>query len=99
MKPKRTRETAARSNPAPPPPPARHRVLLVDDHPFMRAGLGQLIDRQPDLMVCGEASNPAEAMQALQAFALHCGQSAGARAALALDLPEASRALAEVVPG
>ncbi len=31
----------------------------------MRAGLAQLIDRQPDLVVCGEAGNPAEAMQAL----------------------------------
>ena len=45
--------------------PARRRVLLVDDHPFMRAGLRQLIDRQPDLIVCGEASNPAEAFQQL----------------------------------
>jgi DNA-binding NarL/FixJ family response regulator len=40
-------------------------VLLVDDHPFMRAGLRQLIDRQSDLVVCGEAGNPAEAFQQL----------------------------------
>ena len=33
--------------------PARRRLLIVDDHPFMRAGLAQLIERQPDLMVCG----------------------------------------------
>ncbi len=39
----------------------RKKILLVDDHPFMRAGLAQLIDHQPDLMVCGEAGNPAEA--------------------------------------
>ena len=45
--------------------PARRRILLVDDHPFMRAGLAQLIDRQADLMVCGEAGNPSEAFQAL----------------------------------
>ncbi len=46
-------------------PSARRRILLVDDHPFMRAGLGQLIDCQPDLVVGGEAGNPAEALQAL----------------------------------
>jgi len=51
----------------PPPPPAapRRRVLLVDDHPFMRAGLAQLIERQADLEVGGEAGNPAEAFQQL----------------------------------
>ncbi len=31
----------------------------------MRAGLGALIDRQPDMQVCGEAGQPAEAMQAI----------------------------------
>jgi DNA-binding NarL/FixJ family response regulator len=40
-------------------------VLLVDDHPFMRAGLAQLIDRQADLAVCGEAGSPAEAFQVI----------------------------------
>lgn len=44
---------------------SRRRVLLVDDHPFMRAGLGQLIDRQPDMRVGGEAGSPAEALQLL----------------------------------
>jgi len=40
---------------------AKRKILLVDDHPFMRAGLAQLIERPPDLAVCGEAGNPAEA--------------------------------------
>ena len=40
---------------------ARKTILLVDDHPMMRAGLEQLINRQPDLKVCGEAGTPAEA--------------------------------------
>jgi len=43
----------------------RKRILLVDDHPFMRAGLAGLLDRQPDMMVCGEAGNPQEAFREL----------------------------------
>ncbi len=57
--------TKSAAPPPPPPAPARRRVLLVDDHPFMRAGLGQLIERQPDLEVGGEAGNPVEAFQQL----------------------------------
>lgn len=49
--------------PASPAPDTRRRVLVVDDHPFMRAGLAQLIDKQPDLRVCGEAGDPAAALQ------------------------------------
>jgi len=47
------------------PADSRQRILVVDDHPFMRAGLAALIDRQPDMMVGGEAGNPAEALQAM----------------------------------
>ena len=43
----------------------RHSLLIVDDHPFMRAGLAQLIERQPDLCVGGEAGDPAEAFRML----------------------------------
>jgi DNA-binding NarL/FixJ family response regulator len=43
----------------------KRKILLVDDHPFMRAGLAQLIERQADLAVCGEAGNPAEALREL----------------------------------
>lgn len=51
--------------PAQTPGTAQRRVLLIDDHPFMRAGLAQLINAQPDLVVCGEAGNPVEAFQSL----------------------------------
>ena len=45
---------------------ARKNVLIVDDHPFMRAGLAQLINRQHDLVVCGEAGDPGAAMAELK---------------------------------
>jgi DNA-binding NarL/FixJ family response regulator len=51
----------------PPSPAAKRRVLLVDDHPFMRAGLAQLIERQADLCVCGEAGDPPAAMRQIVA--------------------------------
>jgi len=44
---------------------AKQRILLVDDHPMTREGLAANINRQPDLEVCGEASNPAEAIAIL----------------------------------
>ena len=47
--------------------PAKTRVLIVDDHPMMRDGLAALITAQPDLIVCGEAANAAEAMQSVEA--------------------------------
>jgi DNA-binding NarL/FixJ family response regulator len=58
-------KTPPKKNAPTAPDAPRRSVLLVDDHPFMRAGLAQLIERQPDLQVSGEAGNPAEAFQAL----------------------------------
>ncbi len=40
----------------------RIRVLIVDDHAVVRAGLRMLIESQPGLMVVGEAKNRAEAL-------------------------------------
>ena len=42
--------------------PETHRLLIVDDHPLFREGLRQIIERDPDLNVCGEAANSAEAL-------------------------------------
>lgn len=36
------------------------RVLIVDDHPFLRDGIATLIERQPDMAVAGEAGDGAE---------------------------------------
>jgi DNA-binding NarL/FixJ family response regulator len=41
---------------------SKRRILLVDDHPLLRKGIGQLINEQPDLMVCGEAEDRAAAV-------------------------------------
>jgi DNA-binding NarL/FixJ family response regulator len=42
-----------------------HRILIVDDHPMMREGLGTLISRERDLIVCGEAETAGEALDAV----------------------------------
>jgi DNA-binding NarL/FixJ family response regulator len=39
------------------------KVFLVDDHPIVRQGLGLLINREPDLVVCGEAEDAPSALQ------------------------------------
>jgi len=39
------------------------RILIVDDHPLVRAGFAQLIGDCPDLEVCCEAADMAEALQ------------------------------------
>jgi DNA-binding NarL/FixJ family response regulator len=41
------------------------RIVLVDDHPIVRDGLVQMISRQPDLTVCGEAASAEEAMNVI----------------------------------
>src|SRR3954454_13590111 len=41
----------------------RAKVFLVDDHAIVRQGLGELINGQSDLIVCGEADGPAQAMK------------------------------------
>ena len=45
--------------------PAKKRILVVDDHPIVRQGLALLINREPDLVVCGEAEEAMGAMHVL----------------------------------
>jgi DNA-binding NarL/FixJ family response regulator len=45
---------------------AKQRVFLIDDHPIVRQGLALFIDREPDLMVCGEAEGANSALQAIR---------------------------------
>ena len=48
---------------------SQKRILIVDDHPMMREGLRGVINRESDLMVCGEVENAQQAMNAVQKLA------------------------------
>ncbi len=50
----------------PDPLPAKRRIFLVDDHPLVCEGLTIMINRQSDLVVCGEAGSAPEALQAIE---------------------------------
>lgn len=45
----------------------QYRVLVVDDHPIVQRGFAQLINQEPDITVCAEAEDIAEAVTALEA--------------------------------
>jgi DNA-binding NarL/FixJ family response regulator len=44
----------------------RAKVFLVDDHPLVREWLSQLIQREDDLAVCGEAEDTQEALNKIE---------------------------------
>src|SRR3989442_6877222 len=44
------------------PRPQSIRVLIVDDHGIVRAGLRMLLESQPGITVVGEAANAADAL-------------------------------------
>ena len=46
----------------------RKRILLVDDHAVVRFGISQLINRQSDLIVCGEEEEAGNALDAIAAL-------------------------------
>ena len=45
----------------------KSRVFLVDDHPLVREWLTNLVHQQGDLIVCGEADDPLEALNGIAA--------------------------------
>jgi len=55
----------SRSGPEPGGDPAK--ILIVDDHPPVREALALWISRRPDLEVCGEADDVAEALRLAKA--------------------------------
>jgi DNA-binding NarL/FixJ family response regulator len=42
------------------------RIVLVDDHPMVRERLAEVINREPDLSVCGEAEDRAGALEIVE---------------------------------
>jgi DNA-binding NarL/FixJ family response regulator len=44
---------------------SKRKVFIVDDHPIVREGLAQMINREPDLTVCGDAQEMHAALQAI----------------------------------
>lgn len=48
------------------PAKPKARILVVDDHPLVRRGAMQLINRQPDMATCGEAATVEEATAAIE---------------------------------
>ena len=50
----------------PPAESGKIRVFVVDDHPIVRQGLSQLIDRDPGMRVCGEAEDARAALEAIE---------------------------------
>lgn len=48
-------------------PVHKHRVFVVDDHPIVRQGLALLINREADLIVCGEAEEAQTALDMIAA--------------------------------
>jgi DNA-binding NarL/FixJ family response regulator len=64
MKPMQT--TTAKTAPANNGKKDATRVVIVDDHPLLRKGVGQLIDQEKDLVVVGEAEDANKAMTAIE---------------------------------
>jgi DNA-binding NarL/FixJ family response regulator len=44
----------------------KKRVFIVDDHPLVREWLGNLINQQPDMEVCGEAETAPDALARIE---------------------------------
>ncbi len=46
----------------------KRKVLVVDDYPIVRGGLAQLINKEPDLFICGEFGDADLALKAVEAL-------------------------------
>jgi DNA-binding NarL/FixJ family response regulator len=46
----------------------KFQIVLVEDHPIFREQLRHLINKEPDMCVCGEADNSRDALELLQSI-------------------------------
>ena len=78
--------------------PGPIRIVVVDDHPLVRAGIAALLDDEPDMVLLGEAANGLEAVEQFRArrpdvmlMDLQMPQMTGleAMAAIRAEFPEA----------
>ena len=49
----------------------QYRILLVDDHAIVREGFAEIINSNPDLQVCGQASAASRALEAVSRLKPH----------------------------
>jgi DNA-binding NarL/FixJ family response regulator len=54
------------SSSKPTPAKSKKKIVIIDDHPMMREGLGQLIANDPELSICGEAGDAQEGLTVIQ---------------------------------
>ena len=50
-------------------PTNKARIFLAEDHAIARLGFAQLINQQPDMMVCGEAETASQALESIAKLA------------------------------
>jgi DNA-binding NarL/FixJ family response regulator len=55
-----------KDTPMPSPVALRHRIFILDDHSLVREGLTKLIEQEPDLCVCAEATDATEALESIR---------------------------------
>src|SRR5690625_900635 len=43
------------------------KIFLVEDHPLVRTGIAQMINKEPDMEICGEAGDAPNALKGIDA--------------------------------
>src|SRR5579864_1441602 len=60
-------DMAAKNTTAPKPSDmSKRRIFVVDDHPIVRQGMAQLINNEPDLVVCGQGEDAYQSLRAIK---------------------------------